>query len=126
MIDQAIEKINAEMQKDPSNRFMEIVGHYIIDRCADDGTAAKVMDGKKTLKGAINAVMARAQEARNGNAAILLPGDVFGEVDRHFGLSTDISAQQKAMASADPSAAIVQAAPPAPHARVGVDLLDFF
>lgn len=36
MIDKAIEKINAAMQKDPDNRYMEIVGHYIIDRCVDE------------------------------------------------------------------------------------------
>ena len=41
MIDKAIEKINAEMQKDPSDRYMEIVGHYIIDRC-DEALAARI------------------------------------------------------------------------------------
>ena len=29
MIEKAIEKINAEMQKDPSDRYMEIVGHSV-------------------------------------------------------------------------------------------------
>ena len=41
MIEKAIEKINAEMQKDPSDRYMEIIGHYIIDRC-DEALAVKI------------------------------------------------------------------------------------
>ena len=61
MTDKAIEKINAEMQKDPADQYMEIVGHYVIDRCADEAVAAKVMGKKKTLRGAMDAVMERAK-----------------------------------------------------------------
>jgi len=126
MIDQAIEKINAEMQKNPSDPYTEILGHYVIDRCMDAAAAAKVCEAKKTLKGAMEAVAARARKAKTWNVAVLLPGDVFGEVDRYFGLSTDPAAQQKAMAAAVPGAASAQPAPPEGPAKVAIDLADFF
>lgn len=124
MIDQAIEKINAEMQKNPSDPYTEIIGHYVIDRCMDEVSAAKVCAEKKTLKGAMEAVTAKARKAKTGNVAVLLPGDVFGEVDRYFGLSADPAAQQKAMAAAAPGGAVSRSAPP--PARVNLNLTDFF
>lgn len=39
-MENAIAKINAEMQKDPDNTYLEIVGHYIIDRCAEPAVTA--------------------------------------------------------------------------------------
>lgn len=124
MIDRAIEKINAEMQKNSSDLYTEIIGHYVIDRCTDDIAAAKVCAEKKTLKGAMEAVTAKARKAKTGNVAVLLPGDVFGEVDRYFGLPTDPAAQQKAMAAAAPGGAAPQPVPP--PAKVDLSLTDFF
>lgn len=122
MIDQAIEKINAEMQKDPANRYMEIIGHYIIDRC-DEVLAAKIADGK-TLKDAMESVVRVARKRQRGNVATLTPDEVFGEVDKFFGLSTDTAAQWKAMGFP----VVVPAAPAeAPVQRVSVDVdLDSF
>ena len=125
MIDRAIEKINAEMQKNPSDPYTEIVGHYVIDRCADEAVAAKVMDKKKTLKGALEAVTAKARKAQKGNVAVLLPADVFGEVDGYFGLSTDPRAQLAAMGTA-PGAPPVMTAPPEQPPKADIDLLSFF
>lgn len=120
MIDRAIEKINAEMQKDPSNRYMEIIGHYVIDRC-DEALAAKIAEGK-TLKDAMTAVERRAGKAKKGNVAVLTPGEVFGEVDKYFGLPADTAAQWKAM-GLQPAEA-----PEREHPRTSsadIDLADF-
>lgn len=122
MIDKAIEKINAEMQKDPANRYMEIIGHYVIDRC-DEALAAKIAGGK-TLKDAMEAVVRKAQKAKRGNVAVLDPSEVFGEVDRFFGLATDTAAQWKALGL--PSAAAPSPAEaPVQHVSVDVDLDSF-
>lgn len=125
MIDEAIEKINAEMQKNPSDPYTEIIGHYVIDRCMDEAFAAKVCADKKTLKGAMEAVKGRAKKTASGGVAVLLPCHVFDEVDKYFGLPTDLAAQQKAMLAAS-GAAPAQPSPPAPPARVKFDLEDFF
>lgn len=97
----AIEKINAEMQKDPSNRNLEIIGHYLIDRAADPAVAVKLLEEDKTLKGAFNLVTEKARAQKSGNCAVLSEGEVFGEVDKYFGLPKDVSAQLKAIGLPD-------------------------
>ena len=123
MIDKAIEKINTEMQKNPSDAYTEIIGHYIIDRCSDEITAQKIMADGKSLDGAMKAVMSKAEKARKDNTAVLLPKDVFGAVDAYFGFVSDEQAQESAMAAASggPRPAV---APPATK-KVVLDLADF-
>lgn len=61
----AIEKINTEMQKRPDDLYMEIIGHYIIDRCgADEACEKKASAEGKTLTGAVTAVRNAAQKKR--------------------------------------------------------------
>lgn len=120
MTDKAIAKINAEMQKDPADRYLEILGHYLIDRC-DEALAAKI-EGGKTLKGAMEAVVKKAKTVKKNGVATLTPGEVFGEVDKYFGLSTDASAMWRALGL---SSSIAPAAEP-PKRPVGdVDPLDY-
>lgn len=95
MIDQAIAKINAEMQKEPSDRYLEIIGHYLIDRC-DEALAAKIKGGK-TLKGAMEAVVKNAKQVQKHGVAPQTAYEVFGEVDEYFGLPTDEAAQFRAI-----------------------------
>lgn len=120
MIEKAIEKINAEMQKDPSDRYMEIIGHYIIDRC-DEALAVKIAEGK-TLKDSMTAVERKAKSVRNGRSVVpMTPDELFGEVDKYFGLSSDAAAQWKAIG--------LQSARPDPPAERGggdINLDDFF
>lgn len=125
MIDKAIEKINAEMQKNPSDPYTEIIGHYVIDRCMDETAAAKVCADKKTLKGAMDAVKNRARKTATGGVAVLLPCHVFDEVNKYFGLPLDLAAQQKVMSTAG-GAAPIQPVSPEPPAKVKFDLADFF
>ena len=100
MIMKAIQKINTEMQKNPTDTYTEIIGHYIIDRCGDEITAARVADEKKSLKGAMEAIMQLATKKKQGNVAVLTPQDVFGAVDKYFGMITDEEAQEMAIAAA--------------------------
>ena len=51
MIDEAIRKINEEMQKSPSDRMLEAVGQYCIDLCTTEAAAKALLDEKKTLAG---------------------------------------------------------------------------
>lgn len=119
MIDRAIEKINAEMQKDPSDRYMEIVGHYIIDRC-DEALAARIAEGK-TLKDAMTAVERKAKSVRNGRTVVpMTPDEVFGVVDKYFGLPADTAAQWKAIGFP-----LSRTDPPAERGG-DIDLADFF
>jgi len=106
----AIQKINAEMQKSPDDKFREVIGHYIIDRCTDPSCAEKVMDEKKTLEGALDKIINLAKKSKRNQCAVLSDDVVFAEVDKYFGF-TEHSAEQK---------------PQAPAAGISVDLMSFF
>lgn len=123
MIDKAIEKINAEMQKNPADIYTEIIGHYIIDRCSDDITAAKIAADNKSMKGAMDAIMQKARAAAKGNVAALMPATVFGAVDQYFGIPTNEAAQESAMMTACGATETQKRVPAAK--KVALDLADF-
>ncbi len=120
----AIEKINREMQKAPDDLYREILGHYVIDRCGDAAAARLVLQEGKTLEGAMQAATAAAKNAAENNVAVVTPAQVFGEVDRYFGLSTDLAAQQKAVMSAAAGNCPVQTREPAGK-KLALALEDF-
>lgn len=120
----AIERINSEMQKNPDDRYTEIVGQYVIDRCAAPEEEKKVTD-KMTLKGAMEAVYALAKKKKQGNTAVLTPGEVFGEVDSYFGFSTDEAAQWRAVGMTAPTGREKPTAKPEPG-KMALDLDDLW
>ena len=103
MKEKAIAKINAEMQKNPADVYTEIIGHYIIDRCTDDITAAKVAEDGKTLKGAMLQVSAAARKKAKNNTAVLLPAEVFDIVDQYFGIAKDEAIRQRTIQGVAPA-----------------------
>lgn len=123
MIDNAIRKINTEMQKHPNDRYVEIIGQYIIDRAGSSAElAAKIMQEKKSLKGAMDAIMGAASRAKQGQVAVLTPDTVFGAVDKYFGFPQDVNAQMAALNGAVPAPV---AAPPVVSKPVALSLDDF-
>ena len=119
VIDNAIAKINAEMQKNADDKYTEIIGQYVIDRCLNAAVAERVALKDKTLRGAMDAVIENARRAKNKNGvAVLLPKEVFGAVDKYFGLPTDAAAQTKALAGAGAAAA--------PSSGLNLSVEDFF
>lgn len=102
-MEKAIEKINSEMQKDPSNEYLEILGHYIIDRCSDEKVAAAVNKGK-TLKGAYEAVKSTARKKGSG-CVVMKDTDIFDAVDKYLEVDTDEEARANAKASVDGTSA---------------------
>lgn len=122
----AVEKINQAMQKRPDDPYVEIIGHYIIDRCGLDADCEKKAAAeKKTLAGAMDAVKAAAQKKAVNGCAVLTPDAVFGEVDRYFGFPADELAQARAMRSAGAVSAPAETAAQAAPAAVSLDLADF-
>ena len=99
-MEKAIEKINAEMQKEPENQYLEILGHYIIDRCREASVSDAVNNKGKTLKGALDAVRATAKK-KGGSCVVMTDTDVFNAVDNYLEVSASPEARDNAKASVD-------------------------
>ena len=87
MIQQAIAKINTEMQKAPNDTFLEAIGQHVIDAITTEANAEAVMNERKTLAGAVKEVTdAARKQAVNGRTA-MRDDAVFGIVDKYFGIT---------------------------------------
>ncbi|WMI81574.1 Cas9 inhibitor AcrIIA9 family protein [Anaerotignum sp. MB30-C6] len=90
MIQKAIEKINAEVQKAPNDVYRAKVGEYIIDHILTDKDAEKVLDEGKTLEKAMTDVQEKALKEAQGDAmvkkAVIEQTEVFGWAMKYFGL----------------------------------------
>ena len=100
-MDEAIKKINAEMQKDPQNTYLEIVGHYIIDRCHNEEESKKVLDEKKTLSGAMKEMYEAARKKAKAQCAVMKDSEIFDCIDKYFGFSKSEDARSSSIASID-------------------------
>ena len=49
-IEDAIKKINTEIQKEPSNRYLALVGEHIIDNITSEAAAEKVLKEERRLQ----------------------------------------------------------------------------
>ena len=52
-IEDAVKKINLEIQKEPDNGYIAVVGEYIIDCITSEEAADAVLAEGKTLSGAL-------------------------------------------------------------------------
>ena len=87
MIQQAIVKINAEMQKAPNDKQLEAIGHHVIDAITTEANAQAVLDEKKTLNGARTEVRSAAQKQAVNGMAMIASDEVYAMVDKYFGLT---------------------------------------
>lgn len=92
----AIEKINKEMLKKASDKYTEIIGQYIIDRCVDKDCEKKVEDGPQFSE-VMGNIMTLAKGKKHGSVAVLTPDEVFGVVDQAYSFPTDKEAQFRAI-----------------------------
>ena len=92
MIEDAIRRINAEMQQHPSDRMLEAVGQYLIDICTDEDTAKALLDEKKTLAGAISAMREAARKKQHGGYYAMAPDVAWEIVRKYYGIAVDDAA----------------------------------
>ena len=107
MIEDAIRRINEEMQKAPSDRMLEAVGQYCIDLCTTEAAAKALMEEKKTIAGAISAMREAARKKQHGGYYAMAPEEAWEIVRKYYGLPDELTA------APHPSAASRQ--PPSPE-----------
>ena len=106
MIDEAIARINNEMQKSPSDRMLEAVGQYLIDICTDEATAEKLLDEKKTLAGAVAAMREAARKKQHGGCYAMAPEEAWEIVRKYYGLTAAPAPKEPEPAAPADSAAV--------------------
>lgn len=83
IIEQAIDKIKAEMS---NNASLKIIGEHVLKHLEVNKKAARsIVEGKKTIKGSIAAMRKEAEKVKVGNMAILTEEEGFKIVDKYFG-----------------------------------------
>ena len=86
-IEEAIKKINTEIQKQPNIRYLALIGEHIIDCITTEAAAEAVLAEKKTLSGAMQKIQTEAGKQKNGNMAIVEDCIVYGWAREYFGLT---------------------------------------
>lgn len=85
--ERAIAKIDAEIEKEKGNRILEIIGEFLINLVtANPDAAAKLLDEKKNLKGAYEAMRNEARKYQKDGCAALTDEEGFEVVCGYYGL----------------------------------------
>ena len=88
-IEDAIKMINTEIQKEPSNRYLALVGEHIIDNITSEAAAEKVLKKEKTLAKALAGIENHASKQKEGNCAVIEDSVVYGWAREYFGLTAN-------------------------------------
>lgn len=86
-MEEAIKKINDEVQKNHSNTYLVMVGEHIIDCITTETDAEKVLADKKNLSGCLWSITGKAKHRKTGNVAVIDDVTVYGWAREYFGLA---------------------------------------
>ena len=101
-IEEAIKKINMDIQADPENEFLEKVGEYVIDQIRTEEAAEAVLGEGKSLKKICETIKEKAyrkavemhKKSKGRNYEVVYCGQkTIDEVMEYFGLAE--AAEQK-------------------------------
>lgn len=85
--ERAIAKIDTEIEKEKGNRILEIIGEFLINLVtANPDAAAKLLDEKKNLKGAYEAMRNEARKYQKDGCAVLTDDEGFEVICGYYGL----------------------------------------
>lgn len=104
-IEEAIKKINDEVQKNHSNTYLVMVGEHIIDCITTEKAAEKILTEKKNLNGCLQSITSKAARHKTGKVAVIDDVTVYGWAREYFGLTE--AAEEK------PHLELVKTQPPA-------------
>lgn len=90
MLNQAIEKINTEMQQNPNIRYIQVIGNFLLKHLeSNPGAAEKVLAQDKTIRKSLNAMRTEAQKNQSDGVAMLTDEEGFTVVLNYFGIETE-------------------------------------
>lgn len=95
-IEEAIKKINTEIQKTPNDEYIALIGEHIIDQITTEEAAGLILEKEKTLDGALKEIYKKAKAKASGNRAAIRSDIVFGWAREYFGLKETANPQPAA------------------------------
>lgn len=90
MLQQALQKIQAELAASSKDNYVQVVGAYLSDyvRTKPEHAAFILTEGK-TIAGSLKAMEAEAQKVKKGNVGVLTPEKGYAVVLGYFGVRVD-------------------------------------
>ena len=88
-IEDAIKKINTEIQKEPNNRYIALIGEHIIDCITSETAAERVLQEERTLERALTGIENRAKQQQFKGYAVIEDAVVYGWAREYFGLTAE-------------------------------------
>lgn len=85
-IENAIEKLNKDIQKHPQDQYRALVGEHLIDCITTEEIADKVLEEGKTLEAALKTITANAIKKAVSNCAVIADKEVYKWAREYFGI----------------------------------------
>lgn len=87
LLQNAIDKIDTEMEKDRENPAICKISDYIISNLiTNDENARLILNEKKTLKNCFSEVQSKAKKQASGGCAVIADEVVYGWVCEYYGI----------------------------------------
>lgn len=87
MLEQAINKIHEEMEKNKDNEYIQVIGAYLASYLRENpSAAANIMTEGKTIEGSLSAMRKVAEKKKKGNFAVLTPSEGYKAVFEYYGI----------------------------------------
>ncbi len=95
-MNEAIQKINAEIEKEKSNPYVKMIGQFLIGYIEQNPESAeKFADKDKTVLKSLDAMRKAAEKKKSGNYAILTDQEGFEIVLEYFGVDAKLGVKPK-------------------------------
>jgi hypothetical protein len=92
MLEQAIKKINDEMEKSKDDAYVQVIGKFLLQHLEErPNSAEKIMAADKTIAKSIDAMAAEAQKRAKGNRAMLIDAEGYAIVLKYFGIEGPVN-----------------------------------
>lgn len=85
MIQDAINKINEEMEKNKNNTYLQAIGQYVVNQLEiNKNSSDKIERGEKTLGGSLKYMQEKAKKVAVNGCTVFTDAEGFKIIDEYF------------------------------------------
>lgn len=90
MLQQALQKIQAELAEKPNDQYVQVVGGFLMKHLREHPEhAQQVLADGKTIAGSLNAMREEARKRQSNGVAVLSDEEGFRVVLKYYGIEPD-------------------------------------